>query len=75
MDEGVDGEVLLHRRGWDGCAPVKGQVDRREALREIERGVLYRKTEREGKEAGSLAATGLWVGGAHAMLRSARRRL
>ena len=32
------------------------------------------KEEREGKEAGSLAAAGLWVGGAHAMRRAASRR-
>lgn len=35
------------------------------------------KTEREGKEAGCqcLAAAGLWVGGAHAILRDAKRHL
>ena len=31
------------------------------------------KVEREGKEEGSLAAAGLWVGGAHAMQRAASR--
>ena len=32
------------------------------------------KEERKGKEAGSLAAARLWVGGAHAMRRAASRR-
>ena len=31
------------------------------------------KTEREGKEAGRRAAAGLWVGGAQAIRRAARR--
>ena len=32
------------------------------------------KEETEGKEEGSLAGAGLWVGGAHAMRRAASRR-
>ena len=32
------------------------------------------KEESEGKEAGSLAAAGLWVGGAHAILRAVSLR-
>ena len=32
------------------------------------------KEESEGKEGGSLAAAGLWVGGAHAILRAASLR-
>ena len=32
------------------------------------------KEESEGKEEGSLAAAGLWVGGAHAILRAASLR-
>ena len=32
------------------------------------------KEDIEGKEAGSLAAAGLWVGGAHAIRRAASRR-
>ena len=31
------------------------------------------KEEREGKEEGSLAAVGLWVGGAHTIWRAASR--
>ena len=33
------------------------------------------KEERDEKEEGSLAAAGLWVGGAHAMRSAASRRL
>ena len=32
------------------------------------------KEEREGKEEGSLAVAGLWVGGAHAILSAASLR-
>ena len=35
---------------------------------------FFHHEEREGKEARSLAVAGLWVGGAHAILRAASRR-
>lgn len=71
LGEVVDGEVFLDRRSRERSVPVEGQVDPSEAPCEVARGVLCSEDRKGRKEAGSLAATGLWVGGTHAMLRAA----
>ena len=43
-------------------------------MRCLEESRALKEEEREGNDEGSLAAAGLWVGGAHAMRRAASRR-
>ena len=75
VGEGVDGEVFPYRRRWDGCAPVKGQVDPGGASCEVVRRVLCSE-DQEGGEGGRKSGGRWGVGrGAHAILRAAKRRL
>jgi len=67
--------VFPDGRGGNGGPPVERKVHRLEARGEVQGGVWDHEGLREGKDNGSLAVAGLFVGRAQAILRAASRLL